>query len=405
MIKKYQAGAYFMIAAMLMTGCGGNGVGNPSGTSGSSSALSGSSAPAGSSENVSGQAGAENGQSQQTPPVRVEEPEVSLNEMKVEDYVTLGDYQNLEVTVDANEVNAENVYALLNEIYVSYVDVDNGGITDRAVKTGDTVVIDYVGKKDGVAFAGGTAEGADLLIGSGQYIAGFEDGLIGVMPGQTVDLNLTFPENYDNTELAGQAVVFTVTVQFIRPAEVKREDMLDEVAVTIATEELGTTEISTIAGLEEYLEGYLDYRYTTALQNSIRQKLIEGCTFGELPQDMLAYYKQTISDYYDLDNFEALYGYSADTYFSYYFGMTAEQYVTGSAEASLKRDLAFQAIANAEDLKVSDEELQIKLEEYAATGNYASVEEFMGETSREDWRNTFMNDKVMEFLKGKTVIK
>lgn len=400
MKKKYQAGAYLLIAAMLMTGCGGNGADNPSG------ATNNNSGQASGVETASGQTegdGTLNGQ--QTPAVRVEEPAVPLNEMKVEDYVTLGDYLNLEVSVDAQEVNEENIYSLLNEIYVCYVGADNGGIKDRAVETGDTVVIDYVGKKDGVAFAGGTAEGADLLIGSGQYIAGFEDGLIGVMPGQTVDLNLTFPENYDNTELAGQDVVFTVTVQFIRPAEVKRADMLDEVAVTIATEELGTTEISTIAGLEEYLEGYLDYRYTTALQNSIRQKLIEGCTFGELPQDMLAYYKQTISDYYDLDNFEALYGYSADTYFSYYFGMTAEQYVTGSAEASLKRDLAFQSIANIEGLTVSDEELQTKLEEYTAAGNYASVEEFMGGTSREDWRNTFMNDKVMEFLMEKAVIK
>ena len=72
---------------------------------------------------------------------------------------------------------------------------------------------------DGKEFSGGSATDTDLLIGSGQFIAGFEDGLIGVMPGETVDLDLTFPENYGNADLAGQAVVFTVTVNYIQPAQ------------------------------------------------------------------------------------------------------------------------------------------------------------------------------------------
>lgn len=395
MKKRYQAGACLLAAVMLMTGCSGNGAANPSGASGSG---------ASSSSVVEASSGQQDNNVPQTPVVRVEAPKIPLNEMKVEDYVTLGDYQSIEVTVDSVEATEENVSALLNEIYVSYVTADNGGIKDRAVQNGDTAVIDFVGKKDGVAFAGGTAQGQDLVIGSGSYIAGFEEGLIGVMPGQTVDLNLTFPEYYDNAELAGQAVVFTVTVQFIRPTEVKREDMKDEIAAQVGLNELGNAEINTIDALEDYIDVYLTDRYDNALQNSISLKLVESCTFGELPQDMLAYYGQTISDYIGLDGFEATYGFSADTYFTYYYGMTAEQYISSSAEAALKRDLVFQAIANAENLKVEEEELQTKLEEYAATGNYASVEELTEGTSREDWRNNIMTEKVMEFLKGKAVV-
>lgn len=159
--------------------------------------------------------------------------DVPLNQMKVEKYVTLGDYQNLSVTVDAAAVDDTELAALVNSVYVDNVTAENGGIVDRAVETGDTVIIDYEGKKDGVAFEGGTAQEASLTIGSGRFIDGFEDGLIGVKPGETVDLNLTFPESYGNAELAGQPVVFTVTVHFIRPAEVAPEDMEDAVVASM----------------------------------------------------------------------------------------------------------------------------------------------------------------------------
>ena len=127
---------------------------------------------------------------------------VPLNQMKVEKYVTLGDYANLQVKADAASVDPEELESLLNDVYLSGVTAETGGITDRAVAVGDIVVMDYEGKKDGVAFSGGTAQGARLTIGSGQFIDGFEDGLVGVMPGETVDLDLRFPEGYKNADLA-----------------------------------------------------------------------------------------------------------------------------------------------------------------------------------------------------------
>ena len=109
------------------------------------------------------------------------------------------------------------------------------------VKKGDTVNIDYVGKKDGVAFEGGTAQGHDLEIGSGAFIDGFEDGLIGVETGKTIDLNLTFPENYKTADLAGAKVVFTVTVNYIRGAPFYTDKDLQEAKEIVVCNDLYTS--------------------------------------------------------------------------------------------------------------------------------------------------------------------
>ncbi|MBQ7089512.1 MAG: FKBP-type peptidyl-prolyl cis-trans isomerase, partial [Clostridia bacterium] len=111
--------------------------------------------------------------------------------------------------------------------YVTYEE----DIKEGTVQKGDTCAIDYIGKKDGVAFEGGTGS-YDLEIGSGSFIPGFEEGLIGKKIGSTVDLNLTFPENYGNEELNGQDVVFTVTIKKVTTRKVYKE-LTDELAATM----------------------------------------------------------------------------------------------------------------------------------------------------------------------------
>ncbi len=138
---------------------------------------------------------------------------VELQDLDIEEYITLADYKSMKVSAVRPAVDDETV--------TQYIDSELlvGKITDRAVEEGDVADIDFVGKKDGVAFEGGTAAGYMLTIGSGGFIPGFEEGLVGVMPGETVDLNLTFPENYKkNPDLAGQEVVFSVKVNSIEGA-------------------------------------------------------------------------------------------------------------------------------------------------------------------------------------------
>ena len=133
------------------------------------------------------------------------------------EYVKLGEYKGLSVDTKSDEYKTA-----LQGIYDS--DLANNDVYNKklegTVQNGDVVNIDFEGKKDGVAFEGGTSKGYDLTIGSGSFIAGFEEGLIGVNIGDTVDLNLTFPENYGNAELAGKDVVFTVKVNYVKSTDI-----------------------------------------------------------------------------------------------------------------------------------------------------------------------------------------
>ena len=139
------------------------------------------------------------------------EGRVLYNDVDLSKIVELGEYKGLEVDTSSDEFKE-----ILQDIVDS--DIENNEfyttetLTEGKIQEGDIANIDYTGKKDGVAFDGGTAEGYDLEIGSDSFIDGFEDGLIGVAIGDTVDLNLTFPENYGKEELNGAAVVFTVKV-------------------------------------------------------------------------------------------------------------------------------------------------------------------------------------------------
>ena len=139
---------------------------------------------------------------------------VELKKPKSYGKAKLGKYKGIDLSVDKVEVTDEEVDAQVNSILAS--SPNSQDITDRAVENGDIANIDYEGKKDGVAFDGGTAKGYDLHIGSGSFIPGFEDGVVGMKIGETKDIKLTFPEDYQSTELAGKEVVFTVKVNSIK---------------------------------------------------------------------------------------------------------------------------------------------------------------------------------------------
>lgn len=319
-----------------------------------------------------------------------------LNQMKMDKYVTLGDYGSFEVTVDVIGVDEEELEDLMSSNYINYVTPEHGGITDRAVAEGDTVFIDYEGKENGVAFAGGTAQNAPLTIGSGQFIDGFEDGLVGVMPGETVDLNLRFPENY-NPEMAGKEVVFTVTVRCIRPLAVAEADMEDAVVAS-----MDISGVSNVAEYRQYAYDYLYSEYEYNVQSGIIDILMERCEFKELPEEMLEPYRQMWTQV--LTMYAYRYQLTLEQYAAYFYGMDSASVIGQYAEEYLKQDLMLQAIANREGLKISDEELETRLQEDAEEGGYASVEEYVGSGDREDYRNDYMNEKVLEYLTEKTVI-
>lgn len=323
--------------------------------------------------------------------------EIVLKDVDVDKYVTLGEYKGLAVTLAAASVDDDEWNDTVEYLYNAAVTAENGGITDRAVEEGDTVNIDYVGKKDDVAFSGGTASGAQLTIGSDSYIDGFEDGLIGVMPGETVDLNLTFPEDYSATDLAGQDVVFTVTVNFIMPTE-----MLDEVVAGMDIDE----SVTDVESLRQYVYDFLmeeaESDYETSLQNAVMDAFMANNTVTGLPDGLSARYEETARE--SIEDAASTYGVEADVITNYYYGMDFEDFVTTYSEEAAKQDLALQALANTEGLNISDEELEEMILEYAQAEGYDSVDEYIGDTSREYYREYFMYQRTLAYLVDNAVI-
>lgn len=236
---------------------------------------------------------------------------VGFEDLVIEDYVTLPEYASMTVQAEKPEVTDEVIENYINRnILTAYP------VTDRAVAQGDAVTIDYVGKKDGVAFDGGTAEGYVLNIGSGNFIEGFEDGLIGVMPGETVDLNLTFPENYHAEELAGADVVFTVTVHDIQEST-DYENVTQE---QLALMENGYKSKEDIwENAEKEVEESAEATYQSNITDAIIEKLMEESTFTSVPEYLVEEELQNYNTYMETICMN-YYGCDVETFVTSFYG-------------------------------------------------------------------------------------
>ena len=220
------------------------------------------------------------------------------------DYVTITKYKGVEIDkVDADAVSDNDVETQINSVLQSKSTTTE--VTDRAAQTGDTVTIDYEGKKDGEAFKGGTATDAQLTLGSGQFIDGFEDGVVGHNIGDTFDLDLTFPENYGNEDLAGQAVVFTVTLKGISQTDVP--ELTDEFVQSVS---------DTSKTVEEYKKEIKKYSEKNQAKKTSRiqsrkiawKAVLENTTVNKYPKkdlkNMISSIKtqyKNMASYYNLD--------------------------------------------------------------------------------------------------------
>ncbi len=322
---------------------------------------------------------------------------VYLKDMDLDKYVTLGEYKGIQVDMTKPVVEEQDVAWELRYKLADVVTKEKGAITERAVANGDLINLDYAGYKDGVAFQGGTATDQMLGIGSGQFIPGFEENLVGVKPGETVDLNLTFPANYGNADLAGAAVVFTVTVNYIIPGETEvSED-------TVAALELEG--VSNGEQLKAYVKDELQAQqdtvyednYDTNVTNKVLQKFIEGCTFLEFPEERLeADEAQTRKS---MEAQAAAYGIDLDMFAQYFYGVQdGNTLVKEYTLSATKQLIAAQAVANAENLNISDKELEDMLLDYAKAAGFDTVEEYVGDMDKETYREYFTYDKVLNFL-------
>lgn len=318
-----------------------------------------------------------------------------LKDIKVSKYLKFNEeYKGLPITIAAKEIITDEAVEELAVSAYNNSAAAQGGITDREVELGDTVNIDYSGKKDGVAFDGGTAENQLLTIGSGSFIDGFEDGLVGVMPGETVDLNLTFPDPYKrNPDLAGQEVVFTVTVNYICISSV--EEMKDEVIATITQGEHDSVD-AFIAFCRAYLESNAEYQYTVARENAVISALEGIVTCKKVPDSLVEKYAETITN--SATNQAAQRGMDLDTFCQYYYQKDSASYIAQAAENSARQGMIFQYIANEEGLNISDEELDESLQRFVEENGLESVEALLAEADKEEFREYFMYEKVVDFI-------
>ena len=318
-----------------------------------------------------------------------------MKDLNAEDYVTLGEYKGVEVTLDEPEITDEYL-----DGYIEYVQQNNAvstPVTDRAVEMGDVVNIDYVGKIDGVAFDGGSAQGSDLTIGSGQFIDGFEDGCIGMKVGETKDVEATFPDPYkNNPDLAGKVAVFTVTVNSISVEEIP--ELTDEYVQSLSLE--GCTNVEEYRGyvydvlLEQQQESYESDKADLAYE-----KVAAECEFKDAPEAMVTRMNNTLTS--NLSSYASMYGVDLGTYVSAMYGGTAEEYETTLLEQSkmmAQHYLMMQAIADREGLSVSDEELEEQLSQEAQDYGYETVEEYKSLVDVEAFREYLMTQKVLAFL-------
>ena len=300
-------------------------------------------------------------------------PFIFTAEVALKPEVTLGEYKGVEVEKVPVEVNDLEVQAEVDkerENNSRTIDVD-----DRPVQKGDMVKLDFDGSVDGVPFEGGKAENYDLTIGSGSFIPGFEDQLVGAKLEEEVDVNVTFPEDYHAKDLAGKAAVFKCTVHQIKVKEIPEVD--DEFAKDVS-------EFDTLdeykADIRKKLMEKKEKEAKSAKEAAVVAKIVENATM-EIPDAMIDTQVRNMAD--DFTRRIQSQGLTVEQYFQF-TGTTAEKMLEQMRPEALKRiqnSLVLEAVAKAENIEVSDEKVdeEIKKMADAYKMEFDKVKEMMGE--------------------------
>ena len=313
--------------------------------------------------------------------------------------VTLGQYTGIEVEAPSTEVTEEDVLEAVKKEQEKNSTLEP--VEDRPVADGDTVKLDYCGKVDGVAFDGGTAEDQDLVIGSGSFIPGFEEQLIGMNIGETKDITVTFPEQYHSEELAGKEAVFTCTINGIQVRVLPELD--DEFASEVSDFE---TYDEYIADLKVKLTDEKQKAADAAIEDAVVEKVIENAEM-DIPEMMvLSEARAAVNNFAQRLQQQGL---SIEQYMQY-TGMTEAQMVDAQkepAEKNIKGRLVLEAVAAAEKLEGTDEDVDEELKKMAES--YGVEFEDMKKWTTEDQIETMKVDiatrKALDFLRDSAAVK
>lgn len=323
----------------------------------------------------------------------ISEEEVAFKFMiTVKPEVKLGEYKGLKVkkgktTVSKAEVDEQLVK--LQERFANLVVKEDG-----AVEENDTAVIDFEGFRDGVAFEGGKGENYPLQIGSGTFIPGFEEQLIGMKAEETKDIQVTFPKEYQATELAGQEVTFKVTVHEIKYKELPELD--DELV-----KQAGVEGVETLKAYKDYvkkdMKAFKEKDVEEKFTNDILTKVVEAAKV-DIPQVMIDNEVEEL--YRDFTRRLQSQGFGIEQYMQL-TGMTEEKVrgeIAKDAEKKVMVRLVLEAIADAEKVEVSEEEIKVELENIAKTYNM-EVDKIKGLISQDAVSYDLRMRKSLELIK------
>lgn len=311
--------------------------------------------------------------------------------------IEIKDYEGLEITVPALadvEAEVERDITAARERNSREVEV-----TDRAVQNGDIAVIDFEGFLNGVAFEGGKGENHPLEIGSGSFIPGFEEQIVGKNIGDNFDINVTFPAEYGAEELAGKEVVFKIALHAIKSKELPELD--DDFAVDVS-------EFNTFDEYKADLTAKIEKRLTENRDRDISEALLKALAEkveGDIPEPMFAEEVQ-----HQLESFKAnvaQYGFDFETYLKI-TNMTEENVIETTlrprAEVMVKSRLALEKIAADNNLSASDEAVESQYEAMA-TAYKMEVEKLKEIIKREYIEKDCLAEAALDFVKSKAVVK
>ena len=312
--------------------------------------------------------------------------------------VKLGDYKNLEVSVEASkEVTDAEVDEKVERERNNLAELI---VKEGAVELGDTVVIDFVGSVDGVEFDGGKGENFSLELGSGQFIPGFEDQLVGAKAGETVEVNVTFPEQYQAEDLAGKDAKFVTTVHEVKAKEVPALD--DELAKDIDEEVETLDELK--AKYRKELESAKEIAFDDAVEGAALELAVANAEIVELPEEMVHDEVHRAMNEF-MGNMQRQ-GISPEMYFQL-TGTTEEdlhkQY-EADADKRVKTNLVIEAIAKAEGFEASDEEIEKEINDLASEYNM-EVEQVRNLLSADMLKHDIAMKKAVEVVTSTAKVK
>lgn len=305
------------------------------------------------------------------------------------DYVDAADLKNVTIPKDTHEISDEAVQEEMDSLLAGFS--EEVQVTDRAVEDGDTINMDYVGSVNGVEFDGGSTGGAgtEVTIGVTSYIDGFLEQLVGHSPGETFDINVTFPEDYGKEELNGKDAVFEITINHI--TEMIEPEFTDGFVVENLAENYGWKTV------EEAKEGLREKVQESAIQGYLQDYLAKDVAVSALPDTLVEYQEQALLNYYT--EYAEMYGVELNEFLEEQFGVsTSEELIEDNrenTETSVRYYLAMQAVAEDAGLSVSDEDITNYFLEGFGSEDYSAYEEQYGMPYL---KQVVLNQKALDYL-------